>query len=217
MKQMNKSNLTKIGTFFFALLIVSVVGYPWYHHRRDEQAKQAWHDLENKLDTNADIRRKKQAYESFIQKWEGTLSSSTACYQLGKLYAQGKDNNQDYNKAIKCLTRAKFAKGSITEAERQIHLAKCYQKIDKLEKALTAYDHVIAHAPAYGCKIEALWAKANIYATAGRLQDQAKQRSTLKQITLIPLEGIKGDTDSMKIRNSAVSMLTSIEKETNKL
>ncbi|MEM9569574.1 MAG: hypothetical protein AAF900_01300 [Bacteroidota bacterium] len=204
---MNKSNLTKVGTFFSLLLIVSVVGYNWYHHRRAEQAKKDWHYLENSLDHNADIHTKLKHYKDFIKVWAGTPSSSTACYLVGQLYMQTAD--KDYDNAIKYLTMAKFTKGSILDAERHTRLATCYQHTDKLEKALTAYEHVIAHAPAYGCKIEALWAKANIYAT-GRLQNQAKRCKTLQQITEIPLDGINEDESSLKIIYTAESILESI-------
>ena len=46
---MNKSKLTKVATFIFTLLLISLVGYKWYHHQRAEKAKVAWHDLENRL------------------------------------------------------------------------------------------------------------------------------------------------------------------------
>lgn len=204
---MNKSNLAKVGTFLFTLLVLGVVAYSWYHNRRAYQAKEALHDLENKLDRHAAIEEKIKHYQAFIHTWEGTLASRTACYRLGELYMQQTD--KDYDSAIKYLEKATLTKGGIVETERHMRLAECYQRTTKLEKALAAYDHVIAHAPAYGHKIEALWAKAQLYAT-GPLQNQAKQCQILQQITEIPLDGINGDAHSLQIIHTAESKLASI-------
>lgn len=207
---MNKSNLAKVATYLFTLLILGVVTYSWYHNRRAAQAKEALHDLENKLGGNTTIEEKIKHYQDFVQTWDSTLASSTACYRLGGLYME--QTEKDYDNAIKYLEKAKMTKGGIVETERHMRLAACYQHTNKLKKALTAYDHVIAHAPAYGCKIDALWAKAEIYAT-GPLQNQEKQSQILQQITEIPLDGINGDERAMQIVHTAESILASISQK----
>lgn len=205
---MNKSKLTKVATFIFTLLLISLVGYMWYHHQRAEKAKVAWHDLENRLGDNAAIDTKIKDYKNFIKKWQGTPSLSTACYKLGLLYCIEK-TDKDYDQAIQYLTMANFTKGSVLETERHRCLGACYVHTNKLEKALAAYDHVITHAPAYSSKIDALWKKANIYGT-GQLQNQEKRRETLQQIVEIPRDGINGDKASLQIIYSAESLLASM-------